>query len=269
MKSFVGLLLAVCITLPACSAENSSTTSPVAASPEPAAAVTTPEPAGQPVLAQVTEPVAPAATPQAEPSAAASMPVTAPAPRPDIVAGRHYRVLTPAQPTSSSPDKVEVAEVFMYSCPHCMSFEPFIQNYLAEKPAYVSFVRIPASFNKMARVHSKAYYAAETLGVLEDVHADFFTEFHNKRNRLDSEEEIITFFARHGVDKDAATKAFGSFAVDTKLRQADNLGRRYGIDSVPALVINGKYVTSGSMTGSISKLREVVDYLTAKEAAAL
>ncbi|MDH3647813.1 MAG: DsbA family protein [Gammaproteobacteria bacterium] len=302
MKILVGLLLALSITLPACSAEDSSsavgdpvvtiesTPDPVTSIsadiqtavntepeaevlPEPEVEVVPPEPEieavevlPEPVVepAAITTPAPVVVTQAPEPTPLAR--VAAPAERSDIVAGKHYRVLTPAQPTSSSPDKVEVAEVFMYSCPHCMDFEPFVADFLKTKPAYVSFVRIPASFNSTARMHTKAYYMAETLGILEDVHADFFDEYHNASNRLSNEKSITDFFAKHGVDNDTVASAFNSFAVDTKIRQADNLSRRYGIDSVPSLVINGKYVTSGSMTGSTRKLREVVDYLAAKEA---
>ncbi|MBT8132657.1 MAG: DsbA family protein [Gammaproteobacteria bacterium] len=273
MKTFVGLFLSLCLALPACSAEDKTTTATEApavteqASTNPPAARPAPVTQSDENPAPVNEPadIVVAQAPQTE----RTEPVAAPQQRNDIVAGRHYRVLTPAQPTSSSPDKVEVAEVFMYSCPHCMDFEPFIESYLASAPPYVSFIRIPASFNSTARLHTKAYYMAETLGILEDVHGDFFDEYHKKRNRLGNEKAISAFFVKHGVEKDEVESAFNSFAVDTKVRQADNLGRRYGIDSVPSLVINGKYVTSGSMTGSTTKLREVVNYLVAKEASQL
>ncbi len=166
MKSLIGLLLTLSMALPACSAENDSATTAQPAV-EPTSSVTAPRtPAATdtentPVVAQAQEP---ATTPV----------VRAPAARSDIVAGKHYRVLTPAQPTSSSPDKVEVAEVFMYSCPHCMDFEPFVNNYMQSKPGYVNVIRLPANFNKTALLHSKAYYMAETLGILDDVHMDFF-----------------------------------------------------------------------------------------------
>lgn len=273
MKSLVGLLLALSIALPACSAEND----PAATTPPAVEDTTSTTPAPRnaeaatadstPVVAQAT---APATTPVAEARETSTPPVVkAPAPRSDIVAGKHYRVLTPAQPTSSSPDKVELAEVFMYSCPHCMDFEPFIENYLKSKPGYVSFVRIPANFNRTALLHSKAYYMAETLGILDEVHMDLFHEYHRKRNRLATEEAIISFFVDQGVPRDQVTGAYNSFAVDTKVRQAGNLGQRYRIDSVPTVVINGKYVTSASMAGSFNKLGEIIDYLTAKEASEL
>lgn len=261
MKRLAVLLLAVSFALPACSAENQ----PQTTSGSTETATTSVVADNQPVVAQA-EPAAATA-----PEAAASAPVNVspPAERSDIVEGRDYRVLTPAQPTSSSPDKVEVAEMFMYMCPHCFSFEPFIESYRQSKPPYVSFIRVPASFNNTARVHAKAYYVAETLGILEEVHTDLFRAYHNERKRLADDDAVIAFFVDHGVAREDAEKAMKSFAVDTKVRQADTLVRRYRIDSVPTLVINGKYVTSASMVGSERKLREVIDYLVAKEAAAM
>lgn len=179
--------------------------------------------------------------------------------------GKDYRALPSAQPTSSSPDKVEVAEVFMYSCPHCYTLEPFVQDYRSSMPANVSFVRIPANFNAMARQHSRAFYAASALGVEEKIHEAFFQEIHVRKNRLASEDALVKFFASQGVDADKFREAMNSFGVDTNLRRADDLSRRYKITSVPSLVVNGKYVTQASMAGSMPRLKQIVEYLVAKE----
>lgn len=44
--------------------------------------------------------------------------------------GKHYRALPSAQGTSSSPDKIEVAEVFWYGCPHCYNLEPQMKDWV-------------------------------------------------------------------------------------------------------------------------------------------
>lgn len=224
------------------------------------------EPSSQPVELAPASATATASTPdnaRVQAAAAASA-----APGATFVQGKDYRVLPSAQPTSSSPDSVEVAEVFMYSCPHCYSLEPFVQDYRKSMPANVSFVRIPANFNAMARQHSRAFYAAEALGVTDDVHEAFFQEIHVRKNRLASEDALVKFFASQGVDADAFRDAMNSFSVDTNLRRADDLARRYKITSVPALVINGKYVTQASMAGSMPRLRQILDFLVAKESGA-
>lgn len=182
-----------------------------------------------------------------------------------FVAGTDYMVLTPAQPTSSSANVVEVTEVFMLTCPHCFNFEPFIKGWLARKPVGVNFVRIPAQFNKAAELHAAAYYTAEALGVTEQVHLPLFNAFHVKRNPLSSQAALKEIFVDNGVDGDDFDNTFSSFEVDSNTRQARNLSQRYKIQSVPTLVINGKFVTSGSMAKSIDRLNEIVDYLVAKE----
>ena len=48
-------------------------------------------------------------------------------------------------------------------------------------------------------------------------------------------------FERFGVDAEAFDKTWKSFEVDQKLRVAKDLGRRYSIQGVPAVVVNGKY----------------------------
>src|ERR1044071_9047829 len=79
-------------------------------------------------------------------------------------AGKHYQVISGAQPLTNTPGKVEVAEVFMYGCPHCFAFEPHIQTWLKKKPDYIAFVRIPARWTAAAVLHARPFYTAEMLG---------------------------------------------------------------------------------------------------------
>src|SRR5690606_17094017 len=114
--------------------------------------------------------------------------------------GVHYERLAPTQPTSSSPDQVEVAEVFWYGCPHCYAFEPQLARWAEQRPEYVSFVRIPALWNPVLRTHARAFYTAEALGKLDEMHTALFTEIHENGNPLDTREALGAFFARFGVE---------------------------------------------------------------------
>ncbi len=181
-------------------------------------------------------------------------------------AGVHYSVLTPTQPTSSSPDKIEVAEVFWYGCGHCYNFEPFINNWLKTKPGHVEFVRLPVMWGALHRMHARAFYTAELLGVLDKVHEPMFREIHLNNNRLHTEKALEDFFESHGVDPEEFQKAFRSFTVETKLKRADSLLRRYGADSTPLMVVNGKYTASGSTAQGFENLMALVDELVDQEA---
>jgi thiol:disulfide interchange protein DsbA len=179
--------------------------------------------------------------------------------------GTHYRRLSPTQPTSSSPEQVEVAEVFWYGCPHCRTFDPYLQSWQTRKAEYVNFVRIPAVWNPLVRLHARAFYTAEALGKSAEMHDAFFTEMHVNGNSLESEAKLQAFFAGFGVDPAAFKTAFDSFDVHRMVQRADELSRRYEIASVPTIVVNGKYVTDGGMAGGYEPLLELVDELAATE----
>lgn len=181
--------------------------------------------------------------------------------------GRHYELLTAAQPTGFGPDKIEVLELFWYGCPHCYTLEPHIQAWLKDGiPAQAEFRRMPASLNRSWQIHARAYFTAEALGVLDEFHPAMFRELNVNRNALNTPELLADFFSQFGVSEDAFNEAFNSFAVQTKLRRSDSLGKRYRITGVPAIVVNGKYVTGADVAGGVPQLFEVIEFLVQKEA---
>jgi len=179
--------------------------------------------------------------------------------------GEHYLRLSPTQPTSSNPDQVEVAEVFWYGCPHCNAFDPLVEQWRKQKPDYVNFVRVPAVWNPLLQLHARMFYTAEELGKGEEMHSEFFREIHERGNMLDTEEKIQAFFGRFGVEPASFKSTFESFAVQAKLQRADELNRRYRINSVPMMVVNGKYTTDGPSVGSYEELLVLVDELATAE----
>ncbi len=202
---------------------------------------------------------------QAQPASTSAAPATRPdAPAPYRV-GDHYSVLSPAQPTSVEPGKVEVTEFFMYTCPHCYNFQPFVEKWAPGKPANVELVRVPALFNRPARIHARVFYTAETLGVLEEVHMPFFRELHVNRKAMTDEDELVAFFANHNIDEQTFRQTYNSFAVDTKLRRAEALARRYRVTSTPTVIVNGKYVIDGDKIRSYGEILDAASYLAKKE----
>lgn len=175
-----------------------------------------------------------------------------------------YETISPPQPTQN-PDKVEVIEFFWYGCPHCYHLEPDMVKWLKTKPKNVEFIRQPAVFSKVWGDHAKAYFTAEALGVVEKVHADFFDAIQNKQQALQTEDDLAKFFVAHGVEEKAFHDAYNSFLVDTKLRQANTMAARYGITGVPALIINGKYKTTGALAKSQANMINVMNQLIQKE----
>ena len=180
--------------------------------------------------------------------------------------GTHYRKIVPAQPTGVSPGKVEVVEIFWYGCPHCFTLDPAIESWRAKsKPAYVEFVRVPALWNEQLRMHARVFYTAEALGKLDELHTLIFREIQVSGNHLTTVDKIAAFFRQHGVSAEEFQKTFSSFAVESKLQRADVLNRRYRVESVPMIVVNGKYATQLGMVDGEPALFALIGELAASE----
>jgi thiol:disulfide interchange protein DsbA len=180
-------------------------------------------------------------------------------------AGVDYEPIRAPQQSSSPSGVVEVAEVFQYGCGGCALFEPYLESWTASKPEHIELVRIPAIWSSLGELHARAFYTAEALGILDEIHAPFFRALHVEGNRLDTHAKLREFFAAHGVDAKTFDARFDSFAVYTKVRRAKELVARYGIPETPSIVVNGKYLTRGGLAGSYERWLEIVEALAERE----
>ncbi len=179
--------------------------------------------------------------------------------------GIEYKRVSPPVPTEVPAGKIEVVELFWYGCPHCFRFEPLLTAWVKKLPDDVVFRRIPAVFNPLWALHAKAYYTAELLKVRDKLHPVLFDAIHVRHQKLNTPQAIRQLFVANGVDGKAFDQVFNSFAVDVKLRRAAELTRRYGIDGVPTLVIQGTYRTDGTLANGHQGMLKVADYLIARE----
>jgi protein dithiol oxidoreductase (disulfide-forming) len=185
---------------------------------------------------------------------------------PRFVAGQHYQVLDPAQPTTVAPGKIEVAEIFWYGCPHCYRLSPYIQAWKETKPDAAEFVQVPALLSPRWHAHARLFYATRALGIQERTHDQVFREVHEHRNPLDDLDTMIEFLGRFDVSAEDARAALTSFAVAAELRNADARVRSYRLSGVPAIVVNGKYLARVDTAGGFDALLALINHLVALEA---
>lgn len=185
------------------------------------------------------------------------------------VAGTHYTELkTPVNTKDAA--RIEVLEAFWYGCSHCFRFEPLIANWEANMAEDVDFVRFPAMWNALMKIHAQVYYTAEAMDVLAIVHEPVFNAINVEGNRMQDEEQIGALFAKHGISEADFSTAFNSFSVRTKVNQAEKRMQDYQIQSTPNMIVNGKYlVTTGENVTTQEAMLEVVDFLVEKERQAL
>ena len=159
--------------------------------------------------------------------------------------------------------KIEVMEIFWYGCSHCYHMEPVLNAWVKKLPSDVYFKRVPGLPNPSWAPMAKAFYAMETLGVQEKLHTPLFDAI-NKTKKLDPTNEkaaIEWVTAQSGLDKLKVEQAFKSFTINTSLNRAALIFRNSGATGVPSLVIDGKYITSSTMTGGNEQALKVADYI--------
>jgi len=181
----------------------------------------------------------------------------------DLVEGVDYKKLSPQ--ATDTGDKIEVLEFFWYGCPHCSTFEPYIKAWKKTKPANVVFTRVPAIFRPDWEVQARAYYALSNMGVIENMHLKIFDELIKKKRRLNTKELMTAFVVKNGVDEKKFLNEYNSFAVDGMVRKAKKKQTAYQIQGVPSVAVNGKYLTSGSMSGSYENMINVINSLIKRE----
>lgn len=176
--------------------------------------------------------------------------------------GKDYDVTVQAIPTDN-PAKIEVTELFWYGCPHCYHMEPVISAWVKKQGADVYFKRVPGLPRAEWAPMAKAYYALETLGLLEKLHTPLFDAIHKTRtlNPTDEAATIVWVTNQSGLDKAKVEDAFKSFSMNTKLNRAAQFFRASGATGVPSIIIDGKYITSSTMAGDNEKALKVADYI--------
>ena len=117
--------------------------------------------------------------------------------------------------------------MFSYACPHCAHFQPYADQLKKSLPAGAVFDYMPAVFNPSWEPYARAYYTAESLGVLDKTHQALFDALHRDHLPMRTIDDLATFYAQHGVDKAKFLATSGSFEVESKLSaRADRQGRR-------------------------------------------
>ena len=179
--------------------------------------------------------------------------------------GRHYKKLGLAEQVVVKDDRIEILEVFAYSCNHCFNFEPHLDQLDRSKADYIDVVKMPVIFNDNYKMHARIFYTAESLGKLDVIHNEAFRAIHLDRKMLMEENEIFELFQKHGVTQKEFQSRFRSFTVESKINRAQRLTRKYKIRSTPSMIVNGKYIANGPATRTFEDIIGVSKQLAEME----
>jgi len=182
------------------------------------------------------------------------------------VEGTDYEVIENGAPYEPVAGRIEVVEVFGYTCPHCAHFEPAVRAWKAKLPKDVKFTPVAAPFGGYWTPFARAYFAAKSLGIADRSHEAVFRALHEEgtlpRNPTDG--ELAGFYAQFGVPPERFVAALNGPGVDAALERALEFLQRSGVEGTPTLVVAGKYRVIASQADAL----RVADQLIARERAA-
>ena len=195
-------------------------------------------------------------------AALAALALTLPAAA-EMTEGKEYSRLKIAQPVETGK-KIEVIEFFSYGCPHCSDLEPYLDAWLAKLSPDVQFRRVPVMFQQRWEALAKIYYTLDAMGEEQRLSPEVFKAIHVSNLPLYQEKSFFDWAATKGLDRAKVEQVYGSFAVNSKFNRAKALAQTYNIQSVPTVVVDGKFVTASDRVGRHAALPAAIDELVAK-----
>ncbi len=162
------------------------------------------------------------------------------------------------------PGKIEVIEFFHYGCESCKRLEPQLQAWLKTLPGDITFRRVPALRRTAWVPLTKVYFALEQLGEIERLHTQVYQAVHEEGLNLGNSTELYAWAQKSGVDRAKLEQVLDSDLVRTQVQRARDATVAYNISATPSFVVDGRYMTSGGMVGSLKLLLPVVDGLIDK-----
>ena len=170
-----------------------------------------------------------------------------------------YRLIAPQ--AVETGERIEVIDFFWYGCPYCNDLQPALDEWILRKPADVEVRRIPVVLRDTWAPHARIYYTLELLGEAERLHAQVYRSYHVDLLHMSKPDVMEQWAVKQGIDRRRWLDAYYSPEVDARIARAQEATKRYDVQGTPTLVVDGRYLTSSSMTPTVRGVMPVVDDL--------
>jgi thiol:disulfide interchange protein DsbA len=179
-----------------------------------------------------------------------------------LVEGKNYARLANPQPVDTGK-AIEVIEFFSFGCPHCADLEPILDGWLASKPADVELRRIPVAFQPAWERLGKVWYTLHALGK-DDLAPKVFSAIHKNGVNLSEPKTFFDWAAKNGIDHKKVEDMYNSFTVSSEMSRAKRLAQVFDIQSVPTIIVDGKFITASDKVGGHQNVPAAINELVAK-----
>lgn len=185
----------------------------------------------------------------------------------DFQQGTHYEVIS--NTPSSTKQVVEYYSLWSSACHHVQPTLMRLKTKLAQDVTYrsshVDFMRTASG--EIQQTASKALLAAEKLNKGDDFKKAVFESLHNRRKRITSLTDLKNIAQSLGINSTQFGQLVNSFGVNAQYNknQAEQKQLKNKLNSVPTLIVNGKYKILPNSTKTPQEMEQLVTYLLNKK----
>ena len=131
-------------------------------------------------------------------------------------------------------------------------------------PKDVVVRRVPVAFQDSFVPQQRLFYTLEAMGLLDKLHSKVFAAIHGEKQSLVKADAIVEWVIKQGVDKAKFTEQYNSFSVATKATRGTQLQNAYRVEGVPSLGVAGRFYTDATLSKSMDRALQVVEFLAAQ-----
>lgn len=138
--------------------------------------------------------------------------------------------------------RVEVISFFWYGCGTCSRIDGAVSQWAAGLPQDVRFIRKHVSFGPPVDVHARIFATLRAMKLSHEADLKVFSLFLGDRKPVNSLVDLPRLAKALNVDEKQLIETFNSKEIDEEMAKLEKLMDAYHIESVPSLVIDGKYL---------------------------
>lgn len=178
--------------------------------------------------------------------------------------GVHYTIVS-----ETKTEKPTVTEFFSLFCGHCYQGEAMFQQFAKDLPEGTSFEKshvtyIPRDNPEVGNGIVQAFIAMDKLGKSKELTKVFFDYIHKDQKEIKSMDAIKEIFIANGVTAEEFDAAYNDKEVVTAAKVMQQAWLDKQIQSVPTLVVNGKYRVNMRTLKTVEEMDSLVKFLLAK-----
>lgn len=164
-------------------------------------------------------------------------------------------------------EKPEIREFFSFFCPHCYEVEQMFTPLNKEfvNKAEVVYNPVWQIGGELGKRTQSAYAVAKKLGKENEIRSLLFKRIKQTEGHLQANDDFAYIFDIVGVNAKSYHDELKTAEVKTLISNYNQKIADYGLNSVPQIIVNGKYLINLSNVQDQNDYKNLVSYLLSKD----